>query len=76
MKLFLVRCRAMQTTTGGQIAHGCSYVAAQDAAQAYAKLRKYLDDHDIGFGGDREMLTVELIGEETDYPGCGVRYFS
>lgn len=75
MKLFLVRCQGMQTTTGGQVAHGCAYVAAEDSHKAYMKLREYLDVKDIGFAKDRELLTVELIGDENECPQCGVRFY-
>lgn len=75
MKLYLVRCRGMQTTCGSQVAHGTAYVAADDPHKAYRKLREYLDDNDIGFAKDRELQSVELIGEETNYPDCGVRFY-
>jgi len=40
------------------------YVVAQDPHDAYLKIRKYLDDKDIHFTGDRELKMVELLADE------------
>lgn len=75
MKLYLVRCRGMQTTCGGQVAYGQAYVAADNPEVAYRKVRKALDDGDLGFIKDRELQSVELIGEDVSYPDCGIRFY-
>ena len=69
-KLFRVTLRGMTTNSTG-VAHGVSYVVADNTDVAYQKVRKYLDDNDIGFSKDRELDKVELIAEA--YPHTNVR---
>lgn len=76
MKLYKVTCRGMTTTCmGTQTAHGVAYVVAENASEAYSKLRKSLDDHDLGYSRDREMDKVELIADIRDYPDCGYKLY-
>jgi hypothetical protein len=75
VKLFLVRCHGMQTSTGGQIAWGQAFVAAEDPTSAYRKLREHLDKGDIGFARDREMLSIELVADSYEYPECCIRFY-
>ncbi len=49
------------------------YVVAKDPTNAYKKIRTDLDDRDYGFSKDREMETVELIAEASEYPDCETR---
>ena len=72
-KLYKVTCRGMQTSFG--IMHGINYVVASDLTAAYAVVRKNLDEKDIGFEKDRELETIELLAEETDYPNCNVHLY-
>lgn len=75
-KLYRVSCRGMQgAALGNKVSHGIAYVIAEDPAEAYAKLRTYLDIHDFGFDTDRELEKVELLAEVAEYPDCGIRLF-
>ena len=65
MKLFKVTCRDMHNT------HGVAYVVAVDAAKAYERLRADLDARNLGTPSGREMETVELLADASDYPECG-----
>lgn len=76
LKLYRVTCRGMTSTVGGNVAHGVAYVVAEDAADAYRRLRKDLDSTDLGFAKDREMDKVELLAEEGMYPDCGHRLYA
>jgi len=73
-KLYRVTCRGMLDDTTGT-AHGIAYVVAKDPTSAYEMLRRYLDDNDLGFERDRELDSVELVAEGSDYPDCGIRLF-
>lgn len=72
LKLFKVTCKGMQhpSTSSGAI-FGVAYVVAQDAGTAYQMVADALECRDIGFPRDRELHSVELISEATDYPACG-----
>lgn len=70
-KLYLVKLCGMQASVSGP-AYGFAYVVATDAAEAYRKVRERLDSKDLGFAKDREMQTVTLLAEATDYPDCSV----
>ena len=59
-------------TIGGNVAHGLAYVVAEDAADAYRRVRSRLDKTDLSYQG-REMDKVELLAEEGMYPRCGLR---
>lgn len=72
MKLYLVKCKGMTSTIGGQTPHGLAYVVANDAENAYKILRKKLDEKDLGFYHERELDTIQLIAEEGNYPACGI----
>lgn len=76
LKLYRVTCRGMTTTVGGNVAHGLAYVVAEDAADAYRRVRTELDKTDLGFSKDREMDKVELLAEEGMYPDCGHRLYA
>lgn len=75
-KLYRVTCRGMQgAALGNKVSHGVAYVIAEDTAEAYAKLRAYLDMKDFGFDQDRELEKIELLAEVAEYPDCGIRLF-
>jgi len=74
MKLYLVKCRGMNISVTGPT-HGVAYVIANNPAEAYEKLRKDLDERDLGFTDERELSSIELIAEDTNYPSCGVRVY-
>jgi len=65
-KLFRVTLRGMTTSATG-VSHGVSYVVAENTDTAYQKVKKYLDDNDIGFTKDRELDKVELIADTEPY---------
>ena len=69
-KLYKVTCRGMRST------HGTAYVVANDAGDAYARVRAELDKRDLGFTDDREMESVELIAEDCQYPSCKVQLYT
>ena len=73
-KLYFVKCKGMTISSTGT-AHGLSYVVAKDSAEAYRKVREYLDDNDLGFDRDRELSSVRLVAEDADYPDCGTKLF-
>ena len=76
MKLWLVECRGMTYSIAGSgNVHGRAYVIAEDPQAAYAKLRAYLDKKDLGFTHERELASVELIADASEYPSCGTQLF-
>lgn len=75
LKLYLVECQGMTSTIAGAIAHGRCYVVAADPAEAYKRVRSYLDKHDIGFTRERELKTITLLAEDVMSPNCGHRLY-
>lgn len=69
-KLYLVTLRGMTSNSAG-IAYGSSYVVAENPDEAYKKVRKFLDDNDLGFEKDREMRSVELLADSYRYNNVG-----
>ena len=74
-QLFLVICKGMTDISGSQCAGGRAYVVAVDVGKAYQKLRSYLDEKDLGFTHQRELESVTLLAEESEYPDCGIKLF-
>jgi hypothetical protein len=66
MKLYKVNLRGMTFSATGTV-YGVSYVVAEDSEKAYQKVRKFLDKNDLGFSKDRELDSVELIAEDSQY---------
>lgn len=62
MKLFKVTCRGMQSDATGR-PNGIAYVVAVDAGAAYEGVLKRLETRDLGFYGDRELKSVELVAD-------------
>ena len=71
-KLYKVTCKGMHGGISSDIAYGIAYVVADDAAEAYKKVRDSLDKRKLGFSHEREMDKVELLAEEADYPACRI----
>jgi len=69
-KLYRVVLRGMTINSTGA-AYGVSYVIADNCDEAYQKVRKFLDENDLGFTKDRELDRVELIADSYRYTGTG-----
>ena len=69
-KLYLVKLRGMQTS-----AYGKAYVVAKDPTDAYEKVRTRLDIEDVGYSQDRELESIELLAEDTEFPDCRTRLY-
>ena len=65
MNLYEVILRGMQND------YGSSYVVATDPTSAYNIVRKFLDDNDIGFSGDRELSKIALLAGTNRYNDTG-----
>lgn len=71
LKLYRVTLRGMRhSSLASGVIYGIAYVVADDAEQAYRKVRDSLEKRDIGFKSDRELLSIELLAEDNNYPGC------
>lgn len=68
-KLYRVTLRGMHYSSTGVI-YGIAYVVAEDTEKAYKKVRDSLEKRDIGFKSDRELLQIELLAEDKNYPDC------
>jgi hypothetical protein len=55
--------------------HGVAYVIAEDAGEAYDRLRADLDKQDLGYASDRAMDKIELLAEDCTYPDCGHKIY-
>lgn len=69
-KLFRVTLKGMTYNSTG-IAYGISYVIAENTDEAYNKVRKFLDEKDLGFSKDRELDKIELIADSYQYTKVG-----
>lgn len=76
LKLYKVTCKGMTSSIAGSVAHGLAYVVAEDAADAYRRVRSRLDKQDLGLVKDRALDRVELLAEEGEYPECGVALYA
>jgi hypothetical protein len=70
MKLFKVMTQGMKSNCTG-VAYGTAYVVASDPTEAYKKLRRFLDNEDLGFRSERELDTIEVIADEEQYNDVG-----
>lgn len=73
-KLFKVTLKGMTHSSIG-VEYGVSYVVALDSDKAYQKVKKFLDENDIGYKRDRELSKIELIAEEHQYTDVGNMLF-
>ena len=71
MKLYKVTLKGMTHTSTG-VSHGISYAVAENLDEAYAKVKKYVDEKDLGFSRDRELATIELVADSADYNNVGI----
>lgn len=69
-KLYRVTLRGMTYNSTG-VAYGISYVIAFNPDEAYQKVKKSLDDNDIGFDRERQLDKIELIAENYRYTTTG-----
>lgn len=70
MKLYCVRLRGdMVSVLSGPI-YGCAYVVAHNTDEAVTTVQRHLTNKNIGYVSDRELNSVELVAEATDYPAC------
>ena len=69
-KLYRVTLRGMTYSSTG-VAYGSSYVIAENSDEAYKKVRKFLDENDLGFTKYRELDKVELIADSYRYTDVG-----
>ncbi len=74
MNLYKVTLRGM-TSSSITMIHGINYVVAKDPTEAYTKVRKYLDENDLGFSSEREMDKIELIASIKDYNDTKIKLF-
>jgi len=52
-----------------------SYVVCKNCNDAYLTVLIALANKDLGFPKERELLSVELIAEDAQYPDCETRLF-
>jgi len=58
MKLYEVELKGMQGS------YGHSYVLADGMDEAYAKVRNFLKEHEIGYNVDRKLGSIILLADE------------
>ena len=75
-KLYRVTCKGMRGGLATDVAYGIAYVVAEDAADAYRKVREALDNEGLGMARDRAMDKLELLAESGKYPDCGFRLYT
>lgn len=73
--LYKVTCKGMSYPNGSGVTHGEAYVIAENAEDAYQKLRSSLDRRSIGDTTDRVLDKIELLAEAGDYPECGMALY-
>jgi hypothetical protein len=74
LNLYKVTLRGMTISSTNMI-HGISYVVASDPTEAYNKVRKHLDEQDLGFSSDRELDKIELLASSKDYNDTKIKLF-
>lgn len=70
LQLYKITLRGLYRNTVG-ITEGISYVVAENPYAAYLKVRKRLDDNDIGFEKERELEKIELLADTYEYNNVG-----
>ena len=70
-KLYKVTCRGMDHSLTTGPSYGVAYVVAEQAGEAYEKVRANLVERKLGFSNERELKSVELIAESIAFPDCG-----
>ncbi len=69
-KLYRVTLKGMTSSYTGA-AYGISYVVAENSDEAYQKVKRFLDEKNLGFSKDRELDKVELIADTYQYTDVG-----
>jgi len=69
-KLYKITLKGMTYSSTG-VVYGVSYAIAENPDQAYQKVKKFLDEKDLGFSKDRALDKIELIAENYQYTDCG-----
>ena len=67
-KLYRIRTRLPGSFTGNDYSY--FFVVAPDPTSAENQVKEYLRCKDIGFIGDREIESISLLAEGTEYPNC------
>lgn len=70
-KLYKVNLRGARSLNGND--YSTFWVVAKDPTQAYSLVRSELDSRNLCFPHDKELLSVELIAEDCEYPECRTR---
>jgi hypothetical protein len=73
-KLYRVTLKGMTFWDAGT-PYGLNYVVATDPTEAYDKVRKFLDEYNLGFPGERELDTIELIADSCPHPYTNYRLY-
>ena len=73
-KLYRVQLKGMTSSFVGA-RYGMPYVVATSPTEAYKIVREFLDRKNIGFRNEREMDSITLLAEESDYPDCRFQLF-
>ena len=73
-KLYRVTLRGMTSSVTG-VSYGISYVVAKNTEEAYQKLKKFVDENDLGYSSQRELDKVELLAEDYQYTDTGTMLF-
>ena len=72
-KLYKVRLRDLFSSSDTNYSE--SFVVATNPAEAYRKVRTFLDKEDLGIKEDRELESVWLVAEADNYPDCRTMLF-
>jgi hypothetical protein len=59
-KLYRVTLRGMKYSSTG-VVYGVSYAIAENPDEAYKKVKKYLDEKDLGFSKDRALENMSSL---------------
>ena len=68
MKLVRVYTRITPSPVGTDLSS--FFVVASDPTAAYEAVREHLDRRNLGFADDRELESVRVLAEATEYPAC------
>ena len=69
-KLYKIILRGMTHNSIGT-AYGISYVVAENSDEAYQKVKKFLDEKNLGYAKERELFQAELIAEAYQHSNTG-----
>ena len=69
MNLYLVTCKGMQTNSTGA-PHGINYVLATNPSEAEKKVVQFLEENDLGFKSERQVIRIDLLASAEKYPSA------